>query len=77
MEFVLKSKNPKESSIDSVKNTTTITQGFYVWVEDFPCTTTGETITVVIESSSSKKQSTIEAEIDTAITDYIDKNYPK
>jgi len=79
MDFELKSTNPASVTTDSVADTTTVIQGFTTGVVGCPDSykmVAGNTITVVVEASSTKTQAAIEAEVIAAVNTFITTNYP-
>jgi len=77
MDFELKTTNPASVTTDSAADTTTVMQGFTTGVVGCPYKmVVGNTITVVVEASSTKTQAAIEAEVIAAVNTFITTNYP-
>lgn len=76
MAYTVKSTAPAKVTTDTENDTMTIKQGFYVWVDGFEATTTGQQIEIVIEDASTKTLAQQEAEVNTAVGTFITENYP-
>lgn len=76
MAYTLKSTNSAQVTTDSVNDTTTVVQGFLVWVLNYPATTVNAAVKAVINNSSTKTQAQIEAEVNVAVQGYITENFP-